>query len=71
MCAYYCVYTCVYFREAVGVAGMLAQLKPRAGRLPGKLVLLSHDYLHIRYSLQQIISHLEVCNTKTCTSGIL
>ena len=35
-------------REVVGVRAMIAQLRPGRGRQHGKLVLLSHDYVHLR-----------------------
>ena len=35
-------------RKVVGVQSMLAQLRAGRGRLRGKLVFLSHDYVHLR-----------------------
>ena len=35
----------------VGVEDMVKQLNPERGRLPGKLVFLSHDYNHLRPDL--------------------
>ena len=35
-------------RQVVGVQAMIAQLKSGRGRLPGKIVFLSHDYIHLR-----------------------
>ena len=34
-------------RHVTGVRGMLMQLKTDQGKLPGKLILLSHDYNHL------------------------
>ena len=34
-------------RHVTGVNGMLKQLKPDVGKLPGKIVFLSHDYNHL------------------------
>ena len=34
-------------RHVTGVQGMLMQLRPDQGKLPGKLVFLSHDYNHL------------------------
>ena len=38
-------------RHVTGVHGMLKQLQPNVGRLPGKIVFLSHDYNHLHPEL--------------------